>query len=240
MKLVESGHRAILIASAKANIAYCENNSQLTYDINVKGTLELAYQADQLGLSVIFLSSDYVFDGDNAPYKDTDDTKPETEYGRQKAAVEKMLPKIVKNFMILRLGKIYGVEKNDGTLLDEIYRHLILSSPIYYATDQMFCPTFIDDLVDVIHLLQKAGMNGTFNVCNPQGFSRYGIALLMADAMQVNRNLVQPVLLHSIPSMNSRPLDTRMCPSNLVVNLKPEFTSLQVNVFKVAQSWLSK
>jgi dTDP-4-dehydrorhamnose reductase len=237
LRLMETGHKAVLIASAKPNIAYCENNRKAAYEVNVEGTLELARQVGRIGLPVIFLSSDYVFEGTAGPYRDTDPVRPTTEYGRHKAQVEKELPNLVEQFLILRLSKIYNTEKGDKTLLDEMAALLFSGSELLAARDQLFCPTHVNDLVKVIHELQAKYVSGIFNVCSPEGWSRYEIALALADAMRVERKLVKGVLLHDLPGMSSRPLDTRMHPSPPVLECSGGFTPLAASILKVASAW---
>ncbi|WP_175551211.1 SDR family oxidoreductase [Spirulina major] len=238
LNLIKTGHKAVLIASAKPNISFCENNQQLAYDVNVKGTLDLARQAEDLGLPIIFLSTDYVFEGTAAPYKDSDIPKPTTQYGLQKLTVEQELPSLVSNYLILRLSKVYGTQKKDGTLLDEVAKNFTSSSVMRMASDQLFCPTHIDDIIDVIHELQITSCgNKILNLCNPHGISRYEIAMLMADAMNADKNLVHSISLHDLPRMRSRPLDTRMSPSGIVAQIKPEFISTQQSILQVARAW---
>src|SRR5262245_6271700 len=76
--LRERGYQALLIASAKPNIAYCEQHKAEACAVNVRGTLELVRQAVDLGLQPIFLSSDYVFDGHTGGYDDDAATHPST------------------------------------------------------------------------------------------------------------------------------------------------------------------
>src|SRR6185295_6282774 len=109
LRLEENGYRAVLIAAAKPNINFCETEKDAAYAVNVRGTLELIRQLGRTSLQVIFLSSDYVFEGDTGGYADDTETRPTTEYGRQKAYVEREVPSLTDNFLILRLSKIYGV-----------------------------------------------------------------------------------------------------------------------------------
>lgn len=237
LQLAESGHEAVLIAAAKPNIAYCENNKDAAYDVNVRGTLELARQAGKIGLTVIFLSSDYVFAGSSGPYADSDPVGPTTEYGRHKALVERELPALVEQYMVLRLSKIYGTRKGDKTLLDEMAGLLASHSEIRAANDQLFCPTCVDDLPKVIQGLQNRQVKGILNLCSPEGFSRHEIASALADAMRADRSLIKAISLHDLPSMASRPRDTRMRPSRLVMDICPNFTPLQQCIGKVAARW---
>ncbi len=154
LRLEETGHRAVLIASARPNITFCEQQPTAAYAVNVTGTLELLRQIGRTPMSVIFLSSDYVFEGNKGNYTDTDKVKPTTAYGRHKALIEREIPSLVENYLVLRLSKVFGVEKNDGTFLDELARSLSAGQTIQAAVDQLFCPIEVSDLVRVIHAMQ--------------------------------------------------------------------------------------
>lgn len=105
LRLEETGHRAVLIASAKPNVEFCEREKEAARAVNVLGTIELIRQISRTSLQVIFLSSDYVFEGRAGQYDDNAETQPTTEYGRQKVQVEKELPSLTDNYLILRLSK---------------------------------------------------------------------------------------------------------------------------------------
>src|SRR4051812_5984198 len=150
LRLEQTGHQAVLIASAKPNIQYCEQNRAAAHDVNVTGTIELARQVASSGMQVIFLSSDYVFGGNSGPHDDEEDLAPTTEYGRHKAEVERALPALTSNYLVLRLSKIYGMQKGDGTLLDQMAALLAVGKQVLAARDQVFCPTRIDELVKTI------------------------------------------------------------------------------------------
>lgn len=237
LRLEETGHQAVLIASANPNIAYCEQNRDAAIAVNVKGTLELARQIGRTRMQAIFLSSDYVFEGKTGPYDDDHPTRPTTEYGRHKAQVERQLPSLSANYLILRLSKIYGVQKGDGTLLDEMATLLASGKEVRAARDQVFCPTYVGDLVQTIHAIQDRGWLGVVNTCNPERWSRYDIAFALASAMQADRSLVKPISLYDIPAMAGRPLDTSMSSSRLSRDLQPRFTPLREHIERVAALW---
>lgn len=238
LRLEEAAHEAVLISSAKPNIAFCEKNRDDAYAVNVTGTLELARRLGRTRLKVIFLSSDYVFDGRTGGYDDGAPTSPSTEYGRQKALVEKELPSLVKDPLILRLSKIYGVQKGDGTLLDEMAASFAAKKPARAARDQAFCPTNADDLARLALAAQDAGASGVVNLCNPRRWTRYDIAAALAKAMGAAPALVEPISLHDIPALAGRPLDTSMKCSRLSA-LVPclRFAPLEDDIRRVAAAW---
>ena len=239
LRLEDTGHQAVLIASAKPNIAYCEQNKEAACAVNVRGTLELARQIGRTRMQAIFLSSDYVFEGKAGPHDDDDPARPTTEYGRHKAQVERELPSLAANYLVLRLSKIYGVHKGDRTLLDEMAAQLTAGTEIRAARDQIFCPTNVADLVRVIQVIQGNGLQGVLNICNPERWSRCGIALALANAMRADRSLVKPISLYDIPAMLGRPLDTSMKSSRLARALQPQFVPLSDDIERVAALWKS-
>jgi dTDP-4-dehydrorhamnose reductase len=218
--------RAVLIASAKPNVGYCAQHPQESHAVNVQGTLELIHQTVQLGLQPIFLSSDYVFDGRTGAYEDDAPTNPGTEYGRQKQAVENEIPQITDNYLILRLSKIYGTVKGDGTLIDEFASSLIAGKEMRAATDQIFSPTHVDDLVNAIIAIQDKDLTGTINVCAPTAYSRYDIAVTVALALGLPTSRITAVSLNDLPGMADRPLNTSMQNSRLTTEIGQTFTAL--------------
>jgi dTDP-4-dehydrorhamnose reductase len=237
LQLVERGYRAVLIASAKPNIAFCEQEKDAAYAVNVRGMLELIRQLGQTSLQVIFLSSDYVFEGNTGGYSDDTETRPTTEYGRQKAYVEKELPSLTDNYLILRLSKIYGIQKGDGTLLDEMACAFAGAREVRAAQDQVFCPTNVADLVRAITAVQARSLRGVLNVCSPERWSRYDIALGLASAMQVSPGQITPISLHELPGMSAWPLDTSMTCTRLAKEVGVQFTPLSDALLRVAAYW---
>lgn len=237
LRLEETGHQAVLITSAKPNVGYCENEPAAAHAVNVKGMLELIRQIGRTSMAVIFISSDYVFEGTTGGYNDDAETKPTTEYGRQKVAVERAIPSLTDNYLVLRLSKIYGLEKNDNTLLSEIARNLCSGQTVCAAADQFFCPTFVNDLVAAIHAIQKAKLKGAMNVCSPEAWSRYEIARRLGETLGVDPSLVRKIALYDLPSMKGRPLNTSMACSRLQTLAGVSFMPLRESIELMAAAW---
>ena len=237
LALEESGHEAVLIASAMSLVDQCEKQKAATYAVNVTGTLELVRQLGRTSLQVIFLSSDYVFPGNNGPHDDGTETDPSTEYGRHKALVEKAIPALAANHLIVRLSKIFGLQKGDGTLLDEMAEDLSAGRDVFAAADQRFCPTFVGDLVSAIHAIQERGLHGLMNLSSPEAWTRHDMAEALAGAMGVDAGLVKRNCLHELPAMARRPLDTSMVCSRLRKETAVTFTPFRECITQVAARW---
>jgi dTDP-4-dehydrorhamnose reductase len=235
--LVDSGHKAVLISSAKPNVGYCENEPEASHAVNVKGMLETMRQIAKTPLKIIFLSSDYAFEGKTGRYDDEAETLPTTEYGRQKVAVEQELPNITDNYLIIRLSKIYGTEKGDATLLDELAQSFVDGKKMRVASDQYFCPTHVEDLTRAIDAAQQKDMRGKINIASPERLSRYEIVSKVGQAMQADMNLVEEISLYDIPSMAGRPLDTSMSCNRLQGETDAAFRPLDEAILVVADNY---
>jgi dTDP-4-dehydrorhamnose reductase len=237
LRLEESGHEAVLIASAKPNIAYCDKEPDAARAVNVTGTLELVRQIARTSLDVVFLSTDYVLPGGIGPHDDDAPADPATEYGRQKAEVEKELPHLHEKALVLRLSKIYGLEKGDGTLLDEQASQLVMGRTVLAAADQFFSPTYVDDLVQAILAVQNRRLTGIVNVASPERTSRYQIAMALAAQMDIDPQLVKKIALYDMPSMAGRPRDTSLKSTRLEREIEMAFLPLNEAISRTSRNW---
>ncbi len=216
-----------IICASIPNVAKCENEKELSFSLNVTGTINLIKQLHEKGVKIIFLSSDYVFDGEKGNYKENDTVSPISNYGVHKAIVEKEIPNICgTNFLILRLSKIFSLQP-DSTLLFEMInkweKHQIVSA----AYDQIFSPLLIDDLFSIIYLLQEKNASGIFHVCSNAAWSRYDIAILLANKLKTNLNLLKKISLDELNETFKRPKNTSMNNSKLTKLLNYKTKSIQ-------------
>jgi dTDP-4-dehydrorhamnose reductase len=199
LKLRDSGYKYAIIAAAVTGLARCEQDRDFTRARNVTGTLELARQLTDEGVTPIFFSTDNVFDGREGGYSDEAPTSPVNEYGSQKAEVERRLPEVTRGrCLIPRLGKVFGLVRGDRTLLDEMADRLTRGQEVAAARDQIFCPVLVDDVVRAVLGLQTVGATGLFNVCAPEVWSRFDLALGLARALGADPSLVKGISLDDL------------------------------------------
>lgn len=236
LKLKENGYSAVIITSGLANVEQCERERDATFEVNVKGVLEIVRQLEQLSLHVLFVSSDYVFDGVTGGYEENSAVGPQTEYGKQKVAVEQGISQLTASYTIVRLSKIYGVENGDGTFLTDMATTLRHGRKLQAASDQIFCPTYIDDAVNCILKILNSGNSGTYHVASPEAWSRYEIAAKLARALGAKIDLVESIKLGQISGPAKRPLNTSMKCMRIARERIGEFVSLQESMQKIATS----
>ncbi len=232
--LADSGHRAAIICAGISSIARCENAPLETRAVNVDGTANLARRLCGEGVLPVVFSSDYVFGGDAAPYAEYAPMAPLNEYGRQKAEVEERLRAMAPEaHLIVRLSKVFSLWADDGTLLDDMAKRL-LQGEYPAASDQWFCPTLVDDLVQAVLLLLGMGVRGTVNLCSPAGWNRHEMALLMADSLGVPRGRVRRISIDDLADGVHRPHDIRMIPSRLFEENGLGFTPIESSIGRIA------
>jgi dTDP-4-dehydrorhamnose reductase len=224
LNLAQQGYTSAVICSAITSVEQCEKDPDVSSKVNLYGTLEIIRQLINLGIKPVFLSSDYVFDGQTGNYTDTSAVKPINLYGKQKAAVESEIPSLCgNNFLILRLSKLYSIESN--SFLQPIINNLLIGKQISAAYDQIFSPTLIDDVIRVLLLLLQDNCSGIFNVCAPDALSRYDIALQIAHACNVSTDLIRRISIDNIREPFRRPHNTSMVCNKLESIVNYPFSS---------------
>lgn len=227
----------VIIAGAVALVGRCESDPEYSRKVNVEGPVRIARQLKGSKSKLLYFSTDYVFKGDDGPYSDDDIPEPRTEYGKQKAGAEKELRALMDNCLILRLSKIYSLEKGDGTLLDETASKLAKGEAFSAAYDQRFCPAWIDDLYRGLSLMIDQDMCGTFNFCAPEKVFRYDICRELAEKMNADPFLLRSVSLHDIPGLEMRPLDTSMTCTRLDCLGDFKFKNIHEAIETVAENY---
>jgi dTDP-4-dehydrorhamnose reductase len=214
----------LIIAGAVTDTRLCEEDPS-THAINVDGPLRIARELRNSPCKIVYFSSDYVFDGKAGPYSDQSPTSPSIAYGRHKAEVESRLPKAKPNSLILRLSRLYGSTPGEFAFINAIAK----SIPGRAATDQVFCPTHVDDVVRGLLALLRQDATGLLNLCAPEAWSRYDIACALAD----DPADVTPISLAELPGLAHWPRDTRMTCSPLAESAVGEFRDVRNAIAKV-------
>ncbi len=237
LKLAESGHKAAIICAAITGLKVCENEKEYTKRMT-EGTIQLIQQLVKEGIKPIYFSSDTVFDGKKGSYDDEAPLNPVNEYGKQKAEIERRMKEICKeNYLIVRLTKIFTLEYGDRTILDDMASVLISGGTIRAAYDQIFSITLLSDVINAIQLLQKNNVTGVVNVSSPEVWSRYDLAVKMADCLGVSSKNVQRMSLDDLGEPFLRPKNTTLVTKRLDQEINYKFTSIEQCIKQVTDMW---
>jgi len=155
----------IVLAAAYTDVDGCESNPELAIAVNRDGAANVAKAAKNIGAKLLFLSSDYVFDGKNtAPYEASAPRNPQSVYGRSKAEAEVQLLEIIPDCCILRTAWLFGV--GGKCFPDTILKAAATRPSLNVVNDQRGCPTYNVDLARaIVQLCHKDG-KGILHVTN--------------------------------------------------------------------------
>jgi dTDP-4-dehydrorhamnose reductase len=143
----------------------CESHQDLAFAVNRDGAVNVAQAAKEGGARLLFLSSDYVFDGKkSSPYETGDERNPQSVYGRTKAEAEIRLVGVLQDCCIARTSWLFGV--GGKCFPDTILRLAASRSALDVVNDQRGCPTYSVDLARAIIQLCQKDARGIVHVTN--------------------------------------------------------------------------
>jgi dTDP-4-dehydrorhamnose reductase len=181
----------VALAAAYTDVDGCESHRELAFAVNRDGAVNVAKAARQGGARVIFLSSDYVFDGKKtSPYEVDDRRNPQSVYGHSKAEAEIKLLEILPTCCIARTSWVFGV---GGRCFPDTILRLAASRPaLDVVNDQRGCPTYTVDLARAIIQLCRKAVSGIVHVTNAGDCSWFELAqeIVMAAGLATQ---VRPV-----------------------------------------------
>jgi dTDP-4-dehydrorhamnose reductase len=189
----------------------CENDQEKAEDINVSGTKYLLEAASQLkNCFFIFLSSDFVFSGeDKGMYAEDDLPSPVNYYGLTKLVAEKEVEKYAGGWSIVRTVLVYG-ETNGGrdNILTMAVKTLKKGAPIKIVNDQVRTPTYVGDLCKGINLVIEKRAHGIFHISGKNVLTPYQMVIAAAKFLGLDEQLVTPVTEKDFSQPARRPLKT--------------------------------
>lgn len=210
---------AVYCVAGATDVDRCETDTGWAMETNSLGPAALA--AACRDLPFVYFSTEYVFDGREAPgrpagpYTETDPTNPISVYGRSKLAGEKRILDVHPNPLIVRTTVVYGPDRRRKNFLYTLARLLGSNQPMRVPVDQVSSPTYNADLAAAALELVSLGASGIFNVCGPEHVSRYDFALMAARVLGLDTSLIIPVATLDLNQKALRPLKAGMITDKL-------------------------
>lgn len=166
---IEALHpRVIINVAAYTDVDGCERNKEEAFRVNSEGMKHIALGAQRCGAKVIYLSTDYVFDGKKGePYLEEDSPHPLNIYGESKLRGEHYVQELAKEGLIIRTQWLFG--RYGKNFVYAILKQAQEKEVISIVKDQIGSPTYTRDLSKAICALVQKGAQGIFHVAN-EGF----------------------------------------------------------------------
>jgi dTDP-4-dehydrorhamnose reductase len=203
----------IVLAAAYTDVDGCENNPDLAFAVNRDGAVNVATVAKEFGARLLFLSSDYVFDGKKTtPYETGDARNPQSMYGRTKAEAEIKLLELMPDCCIARTSWLFGT---GGKCFPDTILKLAASRPaLDVVDDQRGCPTYAVDLAQAITQLCRKNAGGIVHVTNAGDCTWFEFAREIVQSAGL-ATTVRPVSSQQMARPAPRPTYSVLSPTRL-------------------------
>lgn len=212
----ESEVEAVIHCAAYTAVDAAEDNAELCHKINAEGTENIAKVCKELDLKMIYISTDYVFNGEGTrPWEPDDEREPLNVYGQAKYEGELAVEKYLEKYYIVRIAWVFGVNGKNfiKTMLNLSETHDELS----VVNDQIGSPTYTYDLAKLLVDMVETDKYGRYHATNEGLCTWYEFATEIFR--QAGKEItVHPVTSEQFPSKARRPHNSRMSKDKLEAN----------------------
>ncbi len=200
----------VINTAAMTNVDSCESLQKECWELNVTAVEYLIKYAEQHQAHLIHLSTDFVFDGENGPYKETDQANPLSYYGKSKLAAEKLVQQANTKWSIVRTIIVYGVAENMSRSNIVLWAKEALEKgdPLTIVDDQFRSPTLAEDLALGCWLIAEKQATGIFHLSGKDVMSIIELVYRVADFYNYDKSNVQPIKSNSLNQAAKRPPKT--------------------------------
>ncbi len=203
----------IVLAAAYTDVDGCETNRERAFAVNRDGAANVAQAAKEHGSRLLFLSTDYVFDGNKtSPYEVNDPRAPQSVYGRSKAEAEVQVEQILPGSCIVRTSWLFGT--GGKCFPDTILKLASTRAQIDVVNDQLGSPTYAIDLARAIIQLCRKGAKGVVHVTNRGECTWFDFTQAIVSAAG-SKTIVHPTTTEKFPRPAKRPKYSVLSASSL-------------------------
>ena len=207
---------AVIHCAAYTAVDAAEDNVEICHKINAEGTENIAKVCKELDLKMIYISTDYVFNGEGTrPWEPDDEREPLNVYGQAKYEGELAVEKYLEKYYIVRIAWVFGVNGKNfiKTMLNLSETHDELS----VVNDQIGSPTYTYDLAKLLVDMVETDKYGRYHATNEGLCTWYEFATEIFR--QAGKEItVHPVTSEQFPSKAKRPHNSRMSKDKLEAN----------------------
>jgi len=170
----------ILHTAALARLADCEKDPRRAYQINVQGTAVLTEQARRRGLRLLYVSTDLVFDGEQAPYRESAEPRPVSVYGRTKREAEQVVLQHTQS-VVVRVSLLFGPSLNGRpSFFDQQRASLQDGQSLPLFADEWRTPLALDTAATALLGIAHSSFTGLLHLGGPERMSRLEMGLRLA------------------------------------------------------------
>ena len=210
----------VIHSAALTDVEKCEVDPQLANSLNVKATEVIAKEVEKISSYLMYISTDYIFDGKTGLYEETDSTNPLNNYGKTKLLGEKFIENETSKWSIIRTSTPFGVHPFKKTFPVWVYENLKINKKINILEDQFTSPTYVPNLSKMILEITSRSLEGFFHLSGSTKISRFEFAKMIATKLNLDLSLLNPVKIDNMAWKANRPIDSSLDVSKINAILK--------------------
>ena len=223
----------VIHLGAMTGVDLCEKEESMAFDINTKSTQIIAQQCSILNTFLVYISTDYVFDGNSGMYYEDSIPNPLSIYGKSKLEGEKMIQTFSSDWCIARTSTPFGLHPTKKSFPVWVIENLQKQKQIDVLTDQFTSPTYVPSISRMLIEISERHLTGIIHVAGTSKISRYEMAKLISDKLGLDGKLLREISINDIKWEAPRPKDSSLNVSKAisVLNQKPQKIDYDVNLF---------
>jgi dTDP-4-dehydrorhamnose reductase len=218
----------IINTAAYTNVDGAEIDRQKAWQVNVTGVENLVAICRLIDAHLMHFSTDYIFDGNNGPYIETDTPNPLGYYGKTKMAGENACIGGNIDYTVIRTNVLYGATtalKQDFVVWT--LKKLADGKRFSVVNDQFSNPTFIDDLGYMVEKIIRSRIKGVFHAGGADWISRYNFARMIAKVFREDTNLIMPISTSELFQPALRPMKGGLVTFKAETTLGMKFSGIE-------------
>ena len=223
----------VIHLGAMTAVDLCETDQDSAFKINSQATEILAKESSKMNTFIVYVSTDYVFDGNTGMYEENDVTNPLGFYGKSKLLGEKSIQNFSSDWCIARTSTPFGLHPTKKSFPIWIIENLQKQNQIDVLSDQFTSPTYVPNLSKMLIEISERHLNGIFHVAGATKISRYEMASIISDKLNLDEKLLRKILINELKLEASRPKDSSLNISKAtsILNEKPQKINQSLNLF---------
>ena len=203
----------VVHCAAYTAVDRAEDEKEICYNVNVKGTEYIARVCKEIDAKMVYISTDYVFEGTgDKAYEVQDNTAPDNTYGITKYQGEEAVRKILSKYFIIRISWVFGI--NGNNFINTMMKLGESRSELNVVADQIGSPTYTYDTAPLICDMIATEKYGTYHATN-EGYCSWADLAEYIFSVTGQKVLVHHIKSEEYPTKASRPKNSRLSKASL-------------------------
>ena len=231
--LTEIKPDVVIHLGAMTGVDLCEKEKTSASEINTKATEIIAKECSKLNSFLVYVSTDYVFDGNFGMYKEDDVANPLGFYGKSKLEGEKAVQNFSTNWCIARTSTPFGLHPTKKSFPMWVIENLQKQKQIDVLIDQFTSPTYVPNLSRMLIEISERRITGIIHAAGASKISRYQMASMVSDKLNLDGTLLKQISMNKMKWVAQRPKDSSLDVSRAssILNEKPQKIDQSLNLF---------